>query len=209
MTEDERQTELDTGGERHRVDILDALLAELEADDGTRTAAFRRHLGTESTATAERLAAVEDELASLRAEVDDLASADARRRAAIENELQPRLDDLERRLREIDDKVTNVRAETGGLRTEVTGVRDSLEAASKSEPASGDDPDIEALADDLADLERTVVDAFRTVTSDVEGDLESLQATFREDIAALERRLDALEAAARADGNADTDDPSS
>ncbi len=91
-------------------------------------------------------------------------------------------------------------------------MRDSLEAASGSGSGStldGDaDPDIEALADDLTELQRTVAEAFRAVTSEVESDLESLQATFRADIESLERRLDALETAVGVDTDADPDDSS-
>ncbi len=62
MTEDDQRTADDEGNQRQRVDILDAVLAELEADDGARTAAFRRRLDLEpeSTAIAGRLEAVED-----------------------------------------------------------------------------------------------------------------------------------------------------
>ncbi|WP_254763630.1 hypothetical protein [Natrinema marinum] len=212
MTEDDTQMADETGTQRQRGDILDALVAELEADDGTQTATLRQTLDLEPepTPTAERLEAVEDELASLRAAVDDLAAADTERRTAIENDVLPRLDALERQLRELDDQVTNVRAEAGGLRTEVTGVRDSLEAASGpgSEPDSETDPDIEAVADDLTDLQRTVAEAFRSVTSEVEGDLESLQATFQADIESLEQRLAALETAVGVDADAGSDDSS-
>ncbi|MFC6767267.1 hypothetical protein [Natrinema soli] len=205
--DDDTRAQFDRTGEGRSTGLLDVLLAELEADDGPNAATLRRALDLERTASADRVADIEDDLETLRADVDDRAAVDAELRAAIENDLEPRLDSLARRLQGFDDRLTALESETRGLRSELAAVRDSLTDAHAD---TGTDTDIDAaqldaLADDLEILERTVATAFDAVTSDLETDLEQLQIALRDDIDALERRLETLEEETEADAKLETD----
>ncbi|QLG50721.1 hypothetical protein [Natrinema halophilum] len=194
MTGDNEQTQFERRGNERPTGILDVLLAELEADDGERAAALRWTLDVEENGTEEKLETLQNELMSLRSEVNQLSAAGSERQSVIENQIKPRFLTLERRLSELDDELTSVRAEMRGLRSEFTDIRNSLE---NIEANGGSSADVDAVAAELNELEQTVADAFQSVTSNLENDLESLQATYEADIDALRRRLRALEVESR------------
>ncbi|QLK25769.1 hypothetical protein HYG81_17080 [Natrinema zhouii] len=195
--DDDTRAQFDQTAGGQGTDLLEVLLTELEADDGTNSASLRRALDLERTADADRIVEIEDDLETLRTDVDDRAAVDAELQAAIENDLEPRLDSLTRRLQGVDDQLTALESETREFRSELAAVRESLVEVDTGTDA--DDAHLDALADDLETFERTVTTAFDAVTSDLETDLEQLQSTLRDDIASLERRLAALEEATATD----------
>ena len=212
MSEKTHRTTANGTEDAPRTGILDVLLAELEADDGTNGEALRRALAVEDTETTERIAEIENEIELLRADLDERAAAEAKLRAMVENNLEPRLDSVDRRLQELENRLRDLESETRGLRSELTAVRDSVSDA-QGEGADGavvvdsqsNAADIDALADDFDELEQTVATAFNEITSDLERDLETLQANLQDDIGALERRLSVLEQQTRNDAIAETD----
>jgi len=186
---------------------LDVLLAELEADDGPNAATLRRALDLERTASSDRVVDIEDDLETLRADVDDRAAVNAELWTAIENDLEPRLDSPRVGCRGFDDRLTALESETRGLRSELTAVRDSVTDAyaDTGTETDTDAAQLDALADDLETLEQTVATAFDAVTSELETDLERLQIDLRDDIASLERRLETLEEETEVDAKLETD----
>ncbi|SEQ56511.1 hypothetical protein [Natrinema salaciae] len=211
MTKETHRTQADETNGGSSTGILDVLLAELAGDDGTGKKSLRRALEVEQTATTADLARIEEALGTLQADIDERKAAEAELRARIENNLEPRLDTVDRRLRELEERMRTLESETRGLRSELAGVSDSLGEPRSADADNLDDlddlaDDLDDLADDLDDLERTVATAFDTVTSDLESDLGRIQATLREDIDALERRLSTLEEAAGIGPGAETDD---
>lgn len=208
MTEDTHTTDGEAAGSSQH-SILEAILAELEADDGTNAAALRRALDCGET-TADRHESVRAEVESLRADIDDLEDTTAELRTVIENEYEPHLETHRRRIRNLEDKLVDVEAEMQTIRTDVTAARNAAEAISTGtdggEGEGEGDVDVADLADDLADLERRVATAFDEVTSALERDLETLEENLWDDLEAFERRLDALEAAVDVDEDAERRD---
>ncbi|WP_254522868.1 hypothetical protein [Natrinema caseinilyticum] len=193
MTGDNHNTQLDSRSKEQATGILDVLLAELEADDGERTAALRWTLDVEENGSEQKLETLQNEVMSLRAEVNQLSAAETERESKIENQIKPRLLSLDRRLGELDEELTSVRAEMRGLKSEFTDVRDSLEDVE----ADADSADVDAVAAELDELEQTVGNAFKKITSNLENDLESMQANYEADLDAMRRRLRALEVETR------------
>ncbi|WP_254528968.1 hypothetical protein [Natrinema gelatinilyticum] len=190
MTGDTHNTQLNSRSKERATGILDVLLAELEADDGERTAALRWTLDIEENGSEKQLETLQDEVMSLRAEVNQLSAAESERESIIEDQIKPRLLSLDRRLGELDDELTSARAEMRGLRSEFTDVRNSLEEAD-------DSADVDAVAAELNELEQTVSNAFKKITSNLENDLKSVQANYEADLDAMRRRLRSLEVETR------------
>lgn len=203
MTEETHRTQVNETRGGSNTGLVDVLVAELEGDDGASGESLRRALELEHASTSDDIARIENDLGALRADVDERKAAEAELRARIDNNLEPRLDTVDRRLRELEERTRDLESDTRGLRSELTAVTDSFETADRDRNSPGDDADLDALADDLDDLERTVATAFDTVTSDLETDLERLRSSLQDDIDALERRLAALEEMAGIDPEAD------
>lgn len=178
MTEETYRTQVDRAEGQSRIGVIDVLIAELEADDGPNGAALRRALDLEQTATPERIAEIENDLEA--------------RLETVDRRLQD-LETVDRRLQDLETRLASLESETRGLRSELTAVRDSLADVHDGDADYDGEADIDALADDLAALERTVATAFDAVTDDLESDLERMRVSLTDDISALERRLSALE----------------
>ena len=75
--DDDTRARFDRTVEGRATGLLDVLLAELEADDGPNAATLRRALDLERTASSDRVVDIEDDLETLRADVDDRAAVNA------------------------------------------------------------------------------------------------------------------------------------
>lgn len=199
--EDDTTRPVDDQTDAPNGDVLEAVLAALEADDGTGAETLREALDLETAIHVDQITALSMEIESLRADVDELKATSEEIQAVIENDFERRFDMYTRRLQDIEGRLATINGEVNGLQSELHAVRDSEPEALWDR--TDDRPDVDAIAADLEDLEGRVSTAFEAITSDFEGELERVHSTLRSDIETLDRRLLILEKAAGIDTTRD------
>lgn len=199
--EDDTTPQIDELTDASNDDVLEAVLAALEGDDGTGAETLREALDLEPAIHTDQIKALSMEIESLRADVDELKTTSEEIQAVIENDFERRFEMYTRRLQDIEGRLANINGEVSGLQSELDAVRDSQSDARWD--GADEVPAIDSIADDLEDLEQRVSTALSEITSDFEGELERSHSNLRSDIETLDQRLLILEKAAGIDTDRD------